>query len=500
MQGHQTLLLAGAAAATRFRVECSLMVSLADPLDAVFYPRSIAVVGASSDISKAGAKWVLGLKAAGYAGAIYPVSTHGGILAGLPIAPSLSAITDDIDSVIASVPYRSVLHLIDECILKRARVIQFFTAGFSETGSSEGAEMEREMLHRARSGGLRIIGPNCIGSFCPEAHVPLGPSAPGKTGIPGSMAFISQSGGIAAKLLEYGLARDIHFSKGVSIGNSLDLDASDFLKYFEQDGKTSAIAMYLEGTRNGRRLFETLRNVAPVKPVLVWKSGRTRAGANAAQSHTGSMAATPSIWSGMLAQAGAMEVRTLEELCDCLLLLQHLGRSHARNVAVIGGLADGGGGISVSGSDACADNGLVLPELQPATRKRLLKLIGEVGSILRNPVDVSPAQFRGLETTYAALRAVADDPSIELVIIQMDMDIMASFLGKREGREIARFLSALPAASGKPVIAVLPFGDAEKDREAATRMLAAAGVPVFPTIGRAARALGIVSGAAPRSA
>lgn len=476
------------------------MVQRSDPLDAVFYPHSIAIVGASSDPSKAGAKWVLGLQAAGYPGAIYPVSTRGGQLAGLDILPRLSAIDGDVECVIASVPYRSALQLVDECIAKHVRVVQFFTAGFSETGNAEGVEMEREMLRRASKAGLRIIGPNCIGSFCPEAGIPLGPATPGKVGTPGSTAFISQSGGIAAKLLEYGIARDVRFSKGVSIGNSLDLDASDFLAYLGRDEKTRAIGVYLEGTRNGRRLLESLREVTARKPVVLWKGGRTAAGANAARSHTGSLAAAPAVWSGMLAQAGAMEARSLEELCDCLLLLQNLGGTRARRVAVIGGLADGGGGISVSGSDACAENGLELPELHPATRANLLDLIGEVGSILQNPVDVSPSQFRGLPTTYAALRTVAYDPLVELVIVQMDMDIMASFLGPHEGMKIARFLATLPGESGKPLVVVLPHGDSEQDRAAAAGVLVQARVPVFPTIGRAARALDIVSRAAARSA
>ncbi|MFW6056607.1 MAG: hypothetical protein ACOC9B_04790, partial [Chloroflexota bacterium] len=331
--------------------------------------------------------------------------------------------------------------------------------------------------------------------YCPEGRVPLGPSATGKLGLPGSTGFISQSGGIAAKLVEYGLARGIHFSKGISVGNSLDLDASDFLEYLGHDEKTRAIGLYLEGTPNGRRLFESLKKVAAKKPVLLLKGGRTPEGAKTATSHTGSMAAAPAVWSAMAAQAGIMEVRTLEELCDCLLLLQCLGRTSARSVAVVGGLADGGGGISVSGSDACAEVGLCLPELREPTRARLLELIGEVGSILRNPVDVSPAQFRGLETTYAAIRTVAEDPSVELLIVQMDMDIMASFLSTDDGIHIARFLATLPGECETPLIVVLPHGAAEEEREAARRIIASARVPVFPTICRAARALAVISGA-----
>jgi acetyltransferase len=140
----------------------------------VFHPRSIAVVGASSDPRKSGAKWVTGLRAAGYAGAIYPVAASGGRIAGLDIYPSLSAVPGGVEYVIASVPARSVLQLLDECISKRASFVHFFTAGFSETGSSEGEDLERHMLEVAHRGGLRIIGPNCIGNFCPASSRRVG--------------------------------------------------------------------------------------------------------------------------------------------------------------------------------------------------------------------------------------------------------------------------------------------------------------------------------------
>ena len=403
-------------------------------LKAVFHPRSIAVVGASSDERKSGSKWVAGLRAAGYAGAIYPVASSGGSIAGLDIYRSLSAIPGDVDYVIASVPARSVLQLLRECVAKRARFVQFFTAGFSETGTSEGENLETRMLEIAREGGLRIIGPNCIGAFCPAAGIPLGPVPGGKTGLPGAVSFISQSGGIAAKLLEYGVARHINFNEGISVGNSIDLDASDFFEYFAHDSGTRLIGAYLEGTRDGRRLFASLRKAGAAKPTVVWKGGRTEAGAAAARSHTGSLASPAHVWSAMLRQAGVIEARNIEELADCLLLLQQLGPIRARNVGIVGGLADGGGGISVSGSDACNDNGLGVPPLHEDTRRRLFDFIGEVGAILRNPVDVSPAQFKGVEAICESIRIVASDEGIELLIVQEDVDIMHSFLGVAETR------------------------------------------------------------------
>jgi len=462
-------------------------------LDVVFYPRSVAVVGASSNRAKSGAKWVISLREAGFRGPIYPVSARGGSIAGLDIHATLSSIDDDIDYVIASVPAQSAMSVVEECIHKKVKVVQFFTAGFRETGNAEAAAVEELMLSRAKAAGLRIIGPNCIGACCPESHIPLGPSPLGKVGISGNVSFISQSGGIAAKLVEYGIARQLNYAKGVSIGNSIDLDAADFLEYFAGDDKTQYVGMYMEGINNGQRFFDTLRTVASQKPTVVLKGGRTEAGAATAQSHTGSLASSAPMWSAMLRQARAIEAMNLEELTDCLLLLQKIGPTRTRRIGIIGGLADGGGGISVSGSDACADNGLDIPELEPATAAGLRELIGEVGSILRNPVDVSPAQFRGLDVLFESIRLVASDPRVGLLIVQEDVDIMLSYLGDRETDSINHFLSTLADECHKPLVMVMPPGSCEFKRLAAIERLQDAGVPIFPTMSRAARAVSLVS-------
>jgi len=468
-------------------------------LDIAFFPRSIAVVGASADTAKSGAKWVLGLRAAGFNGRVYPVSTRGGSIEGLPIHRSLSSIEGDIDYVIASIPAQSSLSLVEQCIEKKVKVVQFFTAGFRETGRADAAALEQQMLHRARAAGLRIIGPNCIGVYCPESRIPLGPAPLGKLGTPGNVSFISQSGGIAAKLVEYGIARHLDFAKGASIGNSIDLDAADFLNYLAGDDRTRYVGMYVEGTSDGARFFNALRSITTRKPTVVLKGGRTNEGAAAARSHTGSLASSTPIWSAMLRQARAIEVTTLEEMADCLLLLQKVGPTRAKSVGIVGGLADGGGGISVSGSDACADNGLNVPELAPKTADRVRSLIGEVGSILRNPVDVSPAQFRGLDVLFDSIRLVASDPGVEVLIVQEDVDIMLSYLGDKETDRINEFLSTLPGESRKPLVMVMPPGSCEAERMASVGHLQKAGIPVFPTMSRAARAISLVSHRPPLS-
>jgi len=309
----------------------------------------------------------------------------------------------------------------------------------------------------------------------------------GKIGETGPVGFISQSGGIAGKLIEIGIARHINYSKGVSFGNGIDLDASDFLQYMAADLKTKVIGAYLEGTRKGARLFNTIKEVAKVKPLVVWKGGRTEVGAQAAMSHTGSLASSAAIWSAMLRQAGAIEVPNLEELTDTLLIFQHLNCWQGTSIAIIGGLADGGGGISVSASDACLESGLRVPLLSPETNQELGKLLGEVGSILRNPVDVS--QARGMANLFHAIDLVARDTVIDIVLIQEDIDILSPIYGQKGLEEINEFFIELRGRHNKPVIVVLPPGSAEPERLRIEQKLLAASIPVFCSMERAAKAI-----------
>lgn len=455
-------------------------------LEPIFYPQSIAVVGASTNLSKAGSGWVISLLSAGFPGPLYPVGSSGGTIAGLRIFPRLSLVPGDIDYAIVAIPRESTLEFLDECVAKKVKAVQFFTAGFSELGTAEGRELEEQMLRKARQGGIRIIGPNCIGVYCPEHRMP---SPLGTIGKSGSVGFISQSGGIAAKLIEIGVARHIHYSKGISFGNGIDLDASDFLEYLAADPKTKIIGAYLEGTRNGKRLFNTLKEVAKIKPLIVWKGGRTEVGAQVALSHTGSLTSPAGVWSGMLRQAGVVEVHNLEELADALVIFQHLFPWRGTNVAIIGGLADGGGGISVSAGDVCVESGLNVPPLSDETRQKLSQVLGQVGSILRNPIDVSQAQPRGLPTLFQAIELVASDSGIDLLLIQEDVDILLPVYSWQGLEEINHFFSGIAAKYGKPVVMALPPGSREKERFEIEQKLLAASLPVFLSVERAARAI-----------
>ncbi len=452
----------------------------------IFYPKSVAIVGASATSIKAGSLWVWALSSAGFPGLIYPVGSSGGRIANLEIFPNLRLVPGEVDYVIVAIPRQSVLEILDDCVTKHAKAVQFFTAGFSEMDAQQGHKLEEQMLEKARQGNVRIIGPNCIGVYCPEHKIPF---LMGILGESGSVGFVSQSGGIATKLVTTGIARHINYSKGVSFGNGIDLDASDFLQYLAADSKTKVIGAYLEGTRDGARLFNTMKEVAKVKPLVVWKGGRTEAGAQAAMSHTGSLASSAAIWSAMLKQAGAIEVHSLEELTDTLLIFQQLNHWQGTSTAIIGGLADGGGGNSVSAGDACMENGLRVPPLSLETKQELSELLGEVGSILRNPVDVSQAQFRGLATLFQAIDLVARDTVIDIVLIQEDMDILLPIYSQKGLEEINEFFIELGSRQNKPIIVILPPGSAEPERLQIEQKLLAASIPVFCSMERAAKAI-----------
>jgi acyl-CoA synthetase (NDP forming) len=177
----------------------------------IFYPKSIAIVGASATSIKAGSVWVSDLRSAGFPGQIYAVGSSGGRIGDLEIFPNLRSIPGEVEYVIVAVPRQSALQLLDDCAAKNVKAVHFFTAGFSETDTQQGRKLEEQMLEKARQGNVRIIGPNCIGVYCPEHKIPF---VTGILGESGSVGFISQSGGIATKLVTIGIARHVKYSKG----------------------------------------------------------------------------------------------------------------------------------------------------------------------------------------------------------------------------------------------------------------------------------------------
>lgn len=456
----------------------------------VFYPESIAVVGASSRADSIGSLWVQGLISSGFRGRVYPVHPQGGQVDGLAVCASLGEVPGPVDLVIVCVPRGSVLDIMDDCAAKGIKAVYFFTAGFSESGEVGWDVVEREMVRRARDGGFRIIGPNCFGVYSPEQGIPYGPF--GVMAGLGSVGFLSQSSGHMGKLLEYALVHSLGISKGISLGNGSDLGVADFLEYLALDPRTLVIGAYLEGPRDSRRLFEVTRLASARKPVVVWKGGRSQSGARSAFSHTGALAASSLVWSGALKQAGAIEVSGFDEMADTLLLFEKVGRLEGSNVGVVCGITDGGGGEAVLTCDAFADLGMDVPVLDTVTNAEVLSLVGQVGSVLGNPVDMSQRQ-RDPEALRRAMELVAGVPAIDILVVFQNAGVIFDEFAEETLDALNDTIVDFSRQHAKPVLAVLQPGTAESRRMKVQRRLSEGGVPVFPSVERLAKAVRNVS-------
>ncbi|TAK57573.1 MAG: acyl-CoA synthetase, partial [Dehalococcoidia bacterium] len=358
---------------------------------ALFQPRSVAVVGASSNIDSPGHDYVKSLLAAGFSGEVYPINPRAPEILGLRAYASLSEVPGDVDLVISCIPAGGVLDLIGECRAKRVRALHLFTGRFSETGDAQAAQLELEVKRRAADAGVRVLGPNCMGVFDSSSGLSFRPDLPL---APGDVAFVSQSGNNSVELMLHGAARGLRFSKVVSYGNALDLDEADFFDYLADDQATRVVGAYIEGTGDGRRLLAALRRCAGAKPVVVLKGGRTGAGSRTAASHTAALAGQRQVWGAALRQAGAVEVATFDELIDVMVAFAFLRTANSKQQAVnrerpAAGVVGGGGGRAVQSADVCEEAGLAVPQLPDAIRAMLREQAPALADWVGNPVDQS---------------------------------------------------------------------------------------------------------------
>ncbi|HJM88666.1 MAG TPA: CoA-binding protein [Dehalococcoidia bacterium] len=438
-------------------------------LERMFAPRSVAVVGVPRGM-KTGRLFLEALQKPGFRGEIFPINPNADEILGLKAYPTVSAIDQPVDLAIVVTPPAVAVDVVAD--LGRAGVAGavMFTAGFDELGTAEGAARGRELLETARSGGVRLIGPNCMGLYVPA--IGLGPF-PNMPSTVGDVGFISQSGSLLSAFAREGEARGFAFSKAVSMGNQLDLEGADFVRYLADDEETRVIAMYVEGARDGRRLFDALSYAAARKPVVMWKSGRTSGGARAARSHTGAMAGSGELWGAMARQAGVIPAKTLLDLSDLVVAVRMRHRPAGDGIAIV----TGPGGPSISAADAAEEAGLRLSELGGETIERLAAEIAAVGTSPRNPVDVGMVMY-GPTNVYADVtEIVGADSGVHGVIV---------IGGRASGDGAAEFADQMAAALDrieKPLalIQANPDGDL-------LRRHTDAGIGVFPTAERAAQA------------
>lgn len=440
-----------------------------EDFSAIFYPRSIAVVGVPRGF-ESGRVFLQGLLDQGYSGKVFPVHPKADFIDGIRAYPSLKEIPDEIDMAIVLVPAQVTMPILNECGQKRVKAVVIYTSGFAESGDEEGQRREDELLRIARQMNFRIIGPNCMGIYHPKnkmAFFPDMPKEPGKVGI------ISQSGSLAILLSRLAEPQGVLFSKMISSGNECDLNSCDFLEFLGEDPETEVIGAYLEGVKEGRAFFRALKAASRRKPVIIWKAGRTSGGAKAASSHTGSLAGSRMAWEALREQTRALMARNLEEFLDFLKVFYYLPKRVGKRLAIL----SGPGGPAVAATDACEEFGLQVAELQPETQAKLKGVIPRAGTSVKNPVDLGLASIFEVDLYGLAAELVGRDPGVDALVFQ----------GRGLTRELdIKYASLLIEAQRriqKPFL-VVSLGGMYLERESVNALLKA-GIPVYPSAERA---------------
>jgi acyl-CoA synthetase (NDP forming)/GNAT superfamily N-acetyltransferase len=444
----------------------------------VLEPASIAVVGASGRTGSIGGAVLRNVLAAGFGGDVYPINPHVGRIAGLRAYGSLADVPGPVELAVIAVAAPAVLEVARDCAAHGVRALVVLTAGFGEAGS-EGRARQEELLRICREGGMRLVGPNCLGVLNTDPQVRLDATfAPGAAPA-GRIAFASQSGAYGIAALGLAAQRGLGLSSLVSMGDKADLSGNDFLRYWEQDERTGVVLLYLESLGNPRRFGQIARRLTARKPVIAVKSGRTRAGRRASCSHTGALlAASEANVDALFEHAGVIRVDTLDEQLDVAALLALAPLPRGDRVAIV----TNAGGPAITCADACGAAGLRVEPLAELTRSRLAARLPAAAAV-GNPVDMlaaaTAADFR------FAIEHVAADPGVDAVI--------AIFIPPLPGRRTAPVLRAIRAATrraagrdGIPVAAVV-MAPGTSD---AAHLSEAPELPVYATPEHAARALG----------
>jgi acyl-CoA synthetase (NDP forming) len=459
--------------------------------DSFFEHSSVAIAGASSDYN-IGHAFVQCLQDSGFQGRVYPLNPAGGEIRGLKVYRRIADIPGKVDYVISCIPARFTPQLVKDSAAKGAKVVSFFTAGYSESGRSEGRDLEDELLRVARATGVRLLGPNCLGLYCPRIGLSFAADFPKE---PGDVGFIGQSGGNSIYLIRAAGQRGIRFSKAISYGNACDVDECDLMEYFATDDETKVVAAYIEGVKDGWRFRRVLGRLSAVKPVIILKGGRTTGGAVAASSHTGSLAGTNESWEGLLNQAGAIQVGNLDEIADMLVTISCFAPLRRRRVVICGS----NGGFSVLTADDYIQAGFELPQLAPKEQRGLHHLVArfsstDAGMILRNPFDIT--NIPSPEGQYAVMRSLAAGGRFDMIVGQVSVSNSAwPFAQSPYVYWPDMFLDSLLKVRrevGKPVAVILHSVCTAGEFERMARLrekCQAAGLPVYDSIPRAAVAM-----------
>ncbi len=437
----------------------------------LFEPRSVAVIGASHDRTKIGYRIVENILAGGYAGRVYPINPRGGEILGHNVLVDLAAVEGEVDLAVIAIPAALVFQAIQGCASRGVKHLVIITSGFSEVGN---VEEERRIVQFAREHGMRVLGPNIFGVY--SSSVSLDATfGPGGI-LPGHIAIVTQSGALGIAMIGKTAAESLGLSALVSTGNKSDIDESDLLEYLEDDPHTKVILLYIEGVKEGDRLVETLKRVTRKKHVVVIKSGRSKRGAVAAASHTGSLAGADEIFDSVMRQCGVLRAESVQEAFDWARFLADSVLPSGDETVII----TNGGGIGVLATDACEKYGIDLYDNPEELKAVFSRAVPDFGST-KNPIDLT-GQARACDYAAALDVALKREEIHAVIALYCETALFDS-------QEFASLLEEVYTrySTKKPILFSLFGGERV---EAVIRELRGQGIPVFSDVYEAVSCLG----------
>ena len=444
-------------------------------LDAIFNPRSVAVIGASDNPGKLGSHVMKSLTQGRYPGKIYPVNPGKDEILGIKTYPSLSQVPDTVNLSVIVLPAEQVPKIIKECKEKGVRGIVLITAGFKEIEDKRGESLQKEITELADQSGIKIIGPNTFGIV--NLHLPLNASFTPEFSLveKGGISFVSQSGGMSHLMAFLSLQDKVGFSKIIGLGNRCNVDFAEMVEYLIKDSQTKVIAMYMEGIDQPKRLMEVAKRGNREKPILAYKVGRSSTSDKASRFHTGSLAGKHEIYESAFKQAGILTVGSSEELLDTAKALTMCPLPEGNKVAVLSGQA----GPGMAACDVCEMEGLLIPPFSMETQKRVEELLPPL-AIRTNPVDMGPAWYDS-EAIRGIVHTVLEDKNIDAIILC----IMFASANRPAVGILTELL--LERRINKPILCCFSSPPGIWDDE--IKRLEGSGIPNYPTPERAAKTL-----------
>lgn len=438
------------------------------PLDSIFFPKSVALIGATESPGTVGRTVLWNLISSQFGGPVFPVNPKRSSILGIKAYPSIADVPEKVDLVVITTPAKTIPGIIKDCVDVGVEGAVIISAGFKETGA-EGIDLERQVLEHAQRGNMRVIGPNCLGVMSPISG--LNATFATTMANRGNVGFISQSGALCTAVLDWSIKENVGFSSFISIGSMLDVGWGDLIYYLGDDPYTESIVIYMETIGDARAFLSAAREVALLKPIIIIKPGRTAGAAKAAASHTGSLTGSDEVLEAAFHRSGVLRVNTIAELFYMAEVLSKQPRPKRNRLTIV----TNAGGPGVLATDALITNGGELADLSPESMDHFNELLPAAWSH-NNPVDI--LGDAGPDRYTKALDIAAKDPNSDGMLVILTPQAMTN------PTEIAEQLIPLAKSYNKPIIASWMGGEVVAEGEA---ILNRSNIPTFPYPDTAAR-------------